>query len=287
MKGKKHANIHNGIRVRSIIFLLALISFLFSGCGTLDQLVKKPVVSFAGLNMVDATLLDGTLLFNFNVENPNAFPIRASGIVYKLKLNGHDFVSGNLDKGISLPARTTGALQVPVAIRYLEAFDSLADMTRRGSAAYDLAGSVRFGPLSVPYRTKGTIDLPKMPKLHLDAINVSRLSLFGATLRCRLGIENPNNFNLLFKKLNYDLKLGGISFAQASAKPAAPIIAKANTTMDFSFDVSFTQLGHSAYQLLTGNKTDYHMEGRILMDTRYGGERMIPFNFGGKVPFSK
>jgi LEA14-like dessication related protein len=253
----------------------------------MEQLIQKPQVKFDGLNIADASLLAGTFNFNFTVTNPNPLNIRASRITYRLKLNGLNFATGILDHGITLPPRGAGRMTIPVHIDYLETFESVAEMMHRKSAAYMLSGDFRLGPLTIPYQAQGTFDLPKMPKIYLDSIRVEQLSILGARLRCRLNMENKNAFALMFNRLDYNLQLGGTSFARASATPQGPIAAKGQSGMDLVLDVSFADLGRTAYQILRGSSADYKLDGKLVMEKGSGGNKLVPFSLGGKVPFIK
>lgn len=263
---------------------LAASVLILAGCATLNQIVQTPQVSFDGLKVKDASLTDGTFDFNFIVQNPNPIGIHASRITYTLKLNGLNFVSGKLDHGLSLPSNGAGLMTIPVHIQYLEVFDSMMEMVRRKTAAYDVSGSLHVGPITVPFQARGTFDLPQMPKISLESIRIEQFSLLGARLRCRVNLDNPNAFTLLIKNMDYSLKLGGTSFAQASAVPGKPIGANSDSAMDLVFNVSFAQLGRTAYQLLQGNSTQYTLDGKLVMDK---SDKLLPFSLGGKVPLIK
>ena len=269
---------------RSVAVLIALLAL--TGCASLSPIVRTPEVSFQNLKIEEASLTDGIFNFIFVVNNPNPVGLRASRITYALKINGASFINGKLDRGISLPSNGAGQMAIPVHIRYLDAFDSMVDMVRRKTAAYDISGKFYIGPIAIPYQARGVFNLPQMPKIRLENIRIEQLSLLGARLRCRLNLDNTNDFALPLQRLDYNLKLGKTSFAQASAKPAGPIAAKSETGMDLSLDVSFAQLGASAYQLLQGKSTDYRLDGKLVMD-KGSGSKLLPFSLGGKVPLLK
>lgn len=275
--------------LRFVLFLLTICAAgpAFYSCATLDQMIQKPTAKFAGMNLQNADLLQSTAVFNFNVNNPNPINIRAGRVTYDLKLNGRNFVAGELDQGITLAAGSTSKLSVPVTMQYLDFYQSITQLWRAKGADYALTGGFNVGPFTIPFQAHGKFDLPKMPKFSLEAIQVDRFSLFGARLNCRLKMDNPNAFNLLFKRLDYDLKLGGTSFAKASALPQAPIEKNSNSVVNFGFDVSFAQLGRSAYQLLQGANADYKLDGGMIFDAPTGGERKIPFHLTGRVPFTR
>ena len=273
----------NGMKKMVQGAVLAAVLLSLAGCAALNQMVQTPQVTFDGLKIRDASLTAGTFNFNFIVNNPNPVGIRASRITYAMKLNGLDFVSGKLDQGLSLPSRGAGQMTIPVRIAYLDVFDSMMEMMRRKTAAYDISGRFYIGPVAVPFQTRGTFDLPRMPRISLESIRVEQLSLLGARLRCRLNLDNQNAFALVMQRLDYNLKLGETSFARASANPA-PVGANARSGMDLVFNVSFAQLGRTAYQLLQGGSTDYTLEGKFITDGNGKGGKLLPFKLGGKVP---
>lgn len=275
------------LRCTFFLFTICMAVSSLNSCATLDQIIQKPTVAFSGMNLVDADLLQSTAVFNFNVNNPNRIHIRASRVTYDLKLNGRNFVAGGLDRGITLAAGSTSNLSIPVTMQYLDFFQSVTQLWTAKGADYALTGGFNVGPFTIPFRAHGRFDLPKMPGISLEAINIDRFSLFGARLNCRLKMDNPNAFNLLFKRLDYNLKLGSTSFAKASAFPQGPILKNSNSAVNFSFDVSFAQLGRSAYQLLQGSNADYKLDGGMVYDTPSGGERTIPFSLTGRVPFKR
>ena len=276
----------NGLSCRIKTLLVCLLLAALSGCTTLDRIVQKPTATFSGFGLTDATLWQGTALFHFDVHNPNPIGIRANRVKYDLKINGKDFVSGKLDQGISLAAGTTSPMSIPVTLQYMDFFGSMEQLWRQKKADYDLSGGFAVGPFMIPFRAQGSFDLPRMPNISLDAIQIKSLSLLGASLSCKLKMDNPNAFDILFKRLDYHLNLGGTAFAQASAVPKSPIQSGKTTLLDLGFDVSFTQLGQSAYQLLMGNRTQYAMDGGLVFDAP-GGERKIPFNLSGRMPFER
>lgn len=257
------------------------------GCATLDHIIQKPTATLSHMTVTNADLLQAKVVFNFNVVNPNPINIRASRITYDLKLNGRNFVAGELDQGMTLAGGSTSQLSIPVTLQYLDFFESLTLMWKNKGADYALTGGFSVGPFRIPYQARGNFDLPKMPEFSLETIRVENFSPTGARLNCRLKLDNPNAFDLLFKRLEYDLNLGGTAFARASALAKDPIAGKSHSVVDFALDVSFAQLGMSAYHLLTGDKSDFTLDGGMVLESPTGGEHIVPFNLAGQVPFSR
>lgn len=274
-------------RRRIALVMFALILGLFGGCATLNQLVQKPTVTFHSLDLEDASLLESTLRFNFKVNNPNPIGLRTGRLNYDLKINDSPFTSGHLDQGVSLPSEGTGTLSVPITVAYLDFLDSIVSLVQNRTATYDLKGTMAVGPFDIPFQTQGKFDLPRMPKISLDAVNIEKLSFTGASLNCRLRMDNPNAFNILFKQLDYTLKLGQTRVAKTSAATEGVLGQKGASTMNLALDLSFADIGRAGYQLLMGNSSTYQIEGQMLMDSSTLGSRAVPFSASGKVPFSR
>lgn len=260
---------------------------LLSSCATLNQLVQKPTIAFDGLDLENASLLESTLNFNFKIDNPNPIGLRTGRLDYDLKINGSPFTKGRLDRGVNLPAGGTGMLSVPITVAYLDFLDSVVSLVQNRSAAYDLSGTINVGPLAIPFQTKGKFDLPRIPKISLDAVNIDKLSFSGASLNCRLRMDNPNAFNILFKQLDYTLELGQTQIARTTAASQGVLGKKGSATINLALDLSFADIGRAGYQLLMGNGSSYRIQGRMLMDSPTLGDKAIPFSASGKVPFTR
>jgi LEA14-like dessication related protein len=275
--------------LRDALFPLVVLTaaLALNGCATLDRIIQKPTATFSHMTVTNADLMQSNIVFYLNVTNPNPINIRASRITYDLKLNGRNFVAGELDQGMTLAGGSTSKLSIPITLQYLDFFESLTQMWKTKGADYALTGGFSVGPFRIPYQAHGNFDLPKMPKFSMETIQIENFSLAGARLNCRLKMDNPNAFDLLFKRLVYNLNLGGTSFAQASALTKGPIAGKSSSVVNFALNVSFAQLGMSAYKLLEGDKGDFELDGGMVLDAPMGGEHVIPFKLAGQVPFSR
>lgn len=267
-----------------VLLAVCIGTALLTGCATLEQMIQKPTTTFSGMQIANADMYKSTAVFSFDIHNPNPISIRAGRITYDLNLNGRDFVKGQLNQGLTLPAGGTGRLQIPVTMAYLDFFDSMAQLWSTHRADYALTGGIAVGPLVIPFKAHGILDLPRMPKLSLDTIEVQKLSLSGATLRCKVQVSNPNAFDLLFKKLDYSLQLGGASLGRAIALSPGPIGKNGKSTVALALDVSFAQFGRSLFQLLQGSRADYKLDGGLIFNGPDNTESKVPFSLSGLAP---
>lgn len=268
-------------RLRLAVFIGITV---LAGCATLEQMIQKPTATFSGMRITSADLFKSTAVFNFDIHNPNPLNLRSGRISYDLKLNGRNFVKGQLDQGVMLPAGGTGTLQVPVTMAYLDFFDSMTRLWSAHRADYALTGGITVGPFIIPFQAHGVLDLPEMPKISLESIAVRKLTLSGATLQCSIQMDNPNAFDLLFKKMDYALSLGGASLGRASTVSPGPIAKNGKSNVGLALDISFAQLGRSIFQLLQGTKADYKLDGGLIFDQPEIGESIVPFRLSGQAP---
>ncbi|MBC2712245.1 MAG: LEA type 2 family protein [Desulfosarcina sp.] len=266
--------------------LILVMALIIGGCATIEQLIQKPEIAFDSLGTRNMSLLEGTLLFRFNVSNPNPVGVRVDDILYDLDINGERFISSRLAQGLNLAASDTSPMEIPVTINYLKFFNSLSRFIRSDALDYRLTGSAGVGPLRIPYRASGRIDVPKLPDITVDSIKVDSISFTGASLKLALGMRNPNAFALKMDGLEYTARLGDVELAKGVARNVTPLAGNGRSVMTVDVNLNFLELGRSAQALLSGSSTRCHLSGNMLFNTLAGVEK-IPFQFDGKVPFIK
>ncbi len=266
--------------------VLLAVMIILGGCATIEQLVKKPAITFDNLAVREMSLTQGTFLFRFNVANPNPVGLHLDDIVYDLELNGQRVVSSRLDRGVRLVASGSSPLEIPITIDYLDFFDSLSALVGADRLDYRLSGSAAVGPLRVPYRSSGQLDLPQLPAISVERIKIDNLSLSGADAILRIGLANPNAFGLTMGGLEYAARLGDLELAKGTARVVNALKARGRATMDLDIHLDFLKMGRGATMLLSEPSSRCRLIGNMLMDTPAGMHK-VPFRFDGTVPLSK
>lgn len=269
---------------RQSIFWVCIFLFALAGCATLKDIIQEPAVSFKDVSPQNMSLSEGSFLFNFNVSNPNSFGLTLSKISYDLRINERNFIKDTLENGIKVPAEGSAVMSIPVTVRYADLFGSLKEALGSDSIAYALNGTVGIGPLSIPYKHQGNLDMPKLPSISLQDISIEKLSLDGAVLNVSLKLANPNDFNVNLKGLNYAVKLHGKEFAKGLVQNVTPITANSENLLNLNLDVNFKELGRSAMAIINGAGTDYELKGNFLINTPGQTDQRIPFLKSGQVP---
>lgn len=139
---------------------------LATGCSSL----QKPTAVLRAGSIADVTADGVRLKFDVDVTNPNAVPIPLSGARYDLSLGRSKVLSGNVDSDLSIPAKGTDALTVPVDVTF-EQLLAAEEVIRAsgGDIPYTFAGTLGFRtgsglpiPINVPFEYKGELPLRKL-----------------------------------------------------------------------------------------------------------------------------
>jgi LEA14-like dessication related protein len=277
MKAPKMANPH---KLKAVV----LLALGLMACATIRQAIQEPTVSFRDLTPQRLSLVEGDFLFNFDVHNPNALGLKLSRMIYSLKVNQVEVAKSTRDTQLDLPAKGTALMSLPVSIRYWDLFQNATDFMAAKRIGYELSGSAKVGPFTIPYRKSGTLDLPLLPAISVDSIHIDSLSLSGAALSLTLRIKNPNGFDVKLRGLTYAFTLQGRELAQGSAQGSAPVAKKGETQLNLNLDLNFSELGRSVTAILKGESSPYQLSGEMLLDSSDGTPKRIPFQSTGRIP---
>lgn len=140
-----------------------------AGLGGLGRVVR-PEVRILGADLDSVGLDSVRLLFDVEVDNPNAVNLVLDAIDYRLHLNGERLLDGQRDERMEIAARTESRIELPVTIRYSELVRALGTLDDRGRPSYDLQADFDFavpvlGRVTVPLRERGELSLDRLRRL--------------------------------------------------------------------------------------------------------------------------
>jgi LEA14-like dessication related protein len=104
-------------------------------------------------------------VLEFEIHNPNVFPLPVKGIRYDLQIAEQRFASGETQGEFTVPAAGDGAFAISVDLDMLQQASRLASMLRVGSRSdlsYKLHGDLTVNiPMTkpVPFSSSGSISL--------------------------------------------------------------------------------------------------------------------------------
>jgi LEA14-like dessication related protein len=159
-----------GLRSSSI----ALFACLLTGCASTGALVEVPQVSLRKVEVKDVDLKSQTFVLDFDVTNPNPFPLPIQYVSYGVELDGYRFASGETQASLTVPASSDGSFAISVDLNLMRTAPALFFIVREGvyrEIPYELEGEFDLDiPLAVPvaFRTRGHI------QMHTPTISAER-----------------------------------------------------------------------------------------------------------------
>ncbi len=140
---------------RALLPLLLLATLAATACLTFH----RPEVTFRGV-AVSSIRSDGVnLQADLDVFNPNSYKIGVEKLSYRLRVNGNDAGSGEVEQPTSLPGKTTTTVHLPLRLDWTKIKSAGLDFLTRG-VDYAVEGEITFStPIGVfhrPYRHAGT-----------------------------------------------------------------------------------------------------------------------------------
>lgn len=91
--------------------ILTLLVSLTTACTTLTD-EARPRVQLAGLQMLDATLMEQRFLARVRIQNRDRRPLEVEGLTFDLELNGQPFASGVSHRKLVLDGLSEGVVEV-------------------------------------------------------------------------------------------------------------------------------------------------------------------------------
>lgn len=254
--------------MKKLIFTVLILSFL-SGCNTIKDLanVQKPSVRYSSMSIEDISFSDVTLIFDFDVTNPNSFGVSADQYQYEFFINGNEFVTGIQNEKFRIANNSTTTIQVPVSLTFSEVFETVSSVARQDSMAYRLSTEVQFdiaglGKQRVPVSTQGELPIPKMPRIELNSFEVEDLSLMGADLVAAFRIENPNPFGISFANTFYNIEVNGKDWLNTTLERNINLNGSESDLITIPIRLNSSQMGSVLMDMLRGEtEFEYHLTG--------------------------
>lgn len=146
-----------------VTYLLA--TCLLAACASTGTLISTPGVSLRNVQMTEVDFASQTFLLDFDVTNPNPFPLPITDVAYGVELDGHRFASGKAAAGFTVPASGDQQFAISVELNLLKTAPQLLHVVGEGAnrdIPYELKGRLGVDiPFAKPltFETKGEIRL--------------------------------------------------------------------------------------------------------------------------------
>ncbi len=242
------------------------------GCAELEPYL--PVVHFDRLELQHVSFEDVATDFVFQIENPNPVGVDIASFSYALDLEAIEFLSGDNEEGLALPARGSTDLRLPVSLIFANVYDTIQATRGEDIVDFGLAGKFGFdtplGPVQIPYDEAGGFPALRTPKFQLGKLSVDAVDLFGADLSLDLNVDNDHESTLFFQQLAAVVTLNGESLVDGLL--ADFDVGGASTgTVSVPIHVDFLSAGLTLVNVIVdGGKVDVGFVASMDVDTPFG-----------------
>ncbi len=146
-------------------FVLALLAAsLLRGCAALTT--QPPEVTLAGLDIVEAGLLEQRFAMKLRLQNPNDAGITITGLSFQVEVNGQTFAKGVSGQTVTVPRFGEAVLAVDAVSNLASVLRQISELSKGGREGIDyrIHGRLATGDFgSVPFESKGELRLPRLP----------------------------------------------------------------------------------------------------------------------------
>jgi LEA14-like dessication related protein len=272
-------------------FLIFLLTLLTSCAALRDAAsVQEPEVRFSNMSVQNINFDGVTLLFDFDVTNPNRLDVSADGYNYEFFINGQSFISGMQDERLEIGRESTSTVQVPVSMTFSNLYESFRSVLRQDSVSYRMDTAVSFslpviGSRTVPVQAEGVLPIPKVPRIQFGDFEMKRLSLSGAEVDITFRVSNPNPFGITLAGADYALRVNGNEWLDTALGESVRVNGSESREITIPIKLSASQMGSALMEMMGGRKEfDYKLTGQARVSADLEGfteEQAVPFDLEG------
>lgn len=273
------------------VFLMLLLTVLAS-CATLRDAanIQEPDVRFSNMSIQTINFDGVTLLFDFDVTNPNRLDVSAESYNYEFFINGRSFISGTQEERLEIGGESTSIVQVPVSMTFSNLYESFRSVLQQDSISYRMDTAVSFslpaiGSRTVPVQAEGILPIPKVPRIQFGDFEMKRLSFTGADIDISFRIDNPNPFSITLSGADYTLRVNGNEWLDTSLGESISVMGADTREITLPLELSASQMGSALVEMMRGKKTfDYQLTGQARVSADMEGftkEQTVPFDLEG------
>ncbi|GAB4327156.1 MAG: hypothetical protein Kow0037_00500 [Calditrichia bacterium] len=125
------------------------------------------------------------------------------------------------------------------------------------------------------------------PKVKFQKLVISRLNFEGVELEAKIGILNPNAFDIPLKGLSYQLYILEEKLLAGEIPLTARIPANADTTLGLPLSFQFAELFKIARNFAAMDTIPVRLEGKINVQIPVIGVKAFPFRHSQSIPKPK
>ena len=275
-----------------------LVLVAFSGCATLSDIgnsVQKPTVSVQNVRVTDFNFEEMELTYDLVLDNPNAVSLQMLAYDYNLDINENSLVSGQQSAKQTIDASGQSTFSIPVSVNFQDMYGAIKKYGSTDDTSYSFLSNITvdlpvLGQTKLPVRKSGTIPVLRMPEIRLTDWSMGNVSFSGTDVTVQLAFDNPNAFGIDINALEYNLMINGDRWAEGTALENVRINKNGRTELNIPISLSFSDIGMSAYQILTGSEPfEYRIKGSFKLNVLHEmlGQTALDFDRTGTLSLSR
>jgi len=272
-------------------FLALLLTGLTSCAALRDAAsIQEPGVQFSDMSIQTINFDGVTLLFDFDVTNPNRLDISAESYNYEFFINGQSFISGTQEERLEIGRESTSTVQVPVSMSFSNLYESFRSVLQQDSISYRMDTAVSFslpviGSRTVPVQAEGELPIPKVPRIQFGDFDMKRLSFSGADVDISFRVSNPNPFGITLAGADYTLRVNGNEWLDTNLGESIRVNGSETREITIPLELSASQMGSALMEMMRGRKEfEYNLTGQARVSADIEGftqEQSVPFDLEG------
>lgn len=153
-------------RLNDVVRMAAVsVTFMLTACASSTALVESPSIKLANIRSGHLGFDRQTFVLEFQISNPNSFPLPVRAVRYNLLVAEQRFASGETAGEFTVPAGGDSAFAISVDLDMMQQTSRLSSFLRVGSQGdvpYKLDGSISVNiPMTglIPFSNSGSIAL--------------------------------------------------------------------------------------------------------------------------------
>ncbi len=278
-----------------VIPSLILLFFITASCSTIQDIaLDRPEIEYQGFQFDQISMEGITLLFDFEIDNPNNREIKAQGYNYELLLEGSSLVSGERDEELSIQGRDKSMFQVPVTFTYSELRDGFGSLLGEKEIDFEIKSDVNldlgsFGSRNVPVSHQGNLPVPQMPDVAFNGFDVKEIGFSGVDVELSFRIRNENDFSLHISSVDYTMVVNDSEWVSTGLEERYDIDSNSNSEYVVPITIGLDKAGTDAIQVIRNREpVTYEISGHAKVGADIPGfsrDAELPFSFSGDYQF--
>ncbi len=124
------------------------------------------------------------------------------------------------------------------------------------------------------------------PTFVLKEVSVTRLSLMEVNFLFGIEVQNPNNFELKLRALEYAVFINDKELGKGTIEKEVLIAKASSTLVQIPLATNFRNLGNPIEMILMGRDLRYKIEGAAIIKASLG-TTTVPFSKSGEIKIKK